>query len=361
MARIYFVLFLVCSCSRVHAQDSNYWASNYGSGGFMTPGATVADIKDSCVYFYNPALLAIRPKTALEFSASLYQYESTRIIDALGKGKDLLSRQASTSPQMHSGSFELKNNKRLVLAYALIHTHILNDRVNQRQEKKMNVLNDAYSPGAEYYLGQYSEINQISEIGWSLSAGYRVSKKLYVGATLAGPIRTQSFDLSYSGRAQQSLPATSDVLFPPLSNSESVYRVDYTQVSLQPKLGLAYNVNRNHFGLLATLPIIKLYSRGTLMNDLVVTDLRLTPTTGPYNLLANTRQTKLPTNYKTPLSIAGGYSYDYGRGNVYVSAEYFAKMDDHNVLTPRDALFIRPDTGIRCRDWPISRMPARPL
>lgn len=189
--RIYFIILLISFCSRVHAQDSNY-----GVGGFMTPGATIADVKDNCVYFYNPALLAIRPKTALEFSASLYQYESTRIIDALGKGKDLISRQTSTSPQMHSGSFELKNTKRLVLAYALIHTHILNDRVNQRQDKKMNVLNDAYSPGDEYYLGQYSEINQISEIGWSLSAGYRVSKKLYVGATLAGPIRTQSFDLS---------------------------------------------------------------------------------------------------------------------------------------------------------------------
>ena len=344
MFRIYSIVFLLSgSCLTAYAQDSNYWTSNYGPGGFMTPGATIADTKDSGVYFYNPALLAVRPKTALEFSASLYQYESTRIIDALGKGKDLISRLTSTSPQMHSGSFELKNNERLVLAYALIHTHVLNDRVNQRQDKKLNVLDDAYSPGNENYLGQYSEINQISELALSASAGYRVSNRLFVGASLEAINRKQNFDLSYSGRALFNVPGNPD--FPPLTNSESVYRVDYTQVSLKPKLGLAYNANRHHFGLLVTLPIIKLYSKGTLMNDLVITNLRLIPDSDPINLLANTRQTKLKTDYKTPLSIAGGYSYDYGRGNIYVSAEYFAKLGDYNVLTPRDELFIRPDTS----------------
>ena len=344
MFRLFTALLCVGCLLNANAQDSNYWTSNYGPGGFMTPGSAIADTKDSGVYFVNPALLSVRPKTALEFSASLYQYESTRIIDALGKGKDLLSRLTSTSPQLHSGSFELKNNDRLVLAYALVHTHILNDRVNQRQDKKLNVLDDAYSPGAENYLGQYSEINQISELAWSVSAGYRVSQKLHVGLSLAGPVRKQSFDISYSGRALFNVPGNTDLLLPPITNSETVYRVDYTQISLQPKLGLAYNANRHHVGLLATLPIVKLYSKGTLVNDLVLTNLRLSPNSEPYNLLASTRQTKLQTNYKTPLSMAGGYSYDYGRGNIYVSAEYFAKLPEHNVVTAHDPLFIRPDT-----------------
>ncbi|MBD2751967.1 hypothetical protein [Spirosoma validum] len=327
------------------AQDSHYWSSNYGPGGLMTPGATIADTKDSGVFFYNPALLAVRPKTALEFSGSLYQYESNRIIDALGKGKDLKSVSAGVSPQMHSGSFELKNNERLVLAYALIHTHILNDRANQRQDKQMNVLNDGYSPGSEYYIGQFSEINQVSEIAGAFSAGYKLSEKLFIGASLEVPIRKQSFDIEYSGRALQNLPSGSDVIFPPLTNTESVYRVDYTQASLKPKLGVAYNQSRHHFGLLVTFPLTRIFSQGTLMSDNVVTNLRLTPTSDPVNFLANTRQEKLKTNYKTPLSIAAGYSYDFGRSQLYVAAEYFAKIDDYNVLLPRNDYFIRPDTG----------------
>ena len=342
---IFTILFIGISVHYTLAQDSNYWSSNYGPGGLMTPGASIADTKDSGVFFYNPALLAIRPKTALEFSASLYQFESNRIIDALGKGKDLKSVSGGVSPQMHSGSFELKKNEKLVLAYALIHTHILNDRVNQRQDTRMNVLNDSYSPGSEYYIGQFSEINQISEIAAVFSAGYKLSRKLSVGATLEVPIRKQSFDIEYSGRALQNLPTGSDVIFPPLTSTESVYRVDYTQVSLKPKLGLAYNQSQHHFGLMVTLPLTRIFSQGTLMSDNVVTALYLSPTSDPLNFLANTRQEKLKTNYKAPLSIAAGYSYDFGRSQIYVVAEYFAKMNDYNILTPRNEYFIRPDTG----------------
>lgn len=339
------ILFAGINTQYALAQDSHYWSSNYGPGGLMTPGATIADTKDSGVFFYNPALLAVRPKTALEFSASLYQFESNRVIDALGKGKDLKSLSGGISPQMHSGSFELKNNERLVLAYALIHTHILNDRVNQRQDKQMNVLNDGYSPGSEFYIGQFSEINQVSEIAGAFSAGYKLSEKLFIGASLELPLRKQSFDLEYSGRAINNLPSGSDLLFPPLTNTESIYRVSYTQLGLKPKLGLAYNQSRHHFGLMVTLPLSRLFSQGTLMSDNIVTGLRLAPASDPVTLLANTRQEKLKTNYKTPLSIAAGYSYDFGRSQLYVAAEYFAKLNDYSVLTPRNEYFIRPDTG----------------
>jgi hypothetical protein len=346
MIRFYgFLIIVIFSLEQSIAQDSNYWSSNYGPGGFMTAGATVADTKDSGVFFYNPALLAIRPKTALEFSGSLYQFESTRITDALGKGKDLKSVSGGVSPQMHSGSFEMKKTERLVLAYALIHTHILNDRVNQRQDKKLNALDDAYSPGDEDYVGQFSEINQVSEISGAFSAGYKLSENLFIGATLEVPLRKQSFDLEYSGRALQNLPANSDKLLPPLSNAQTTYRVEYTQVSLKPKFGLAYNQSRHHFGLMVTLPLTRIFGQGTLVSDEVTTNMRTTLTEEPIDLLANTRQEKLKTAYKTPLSVAAGYSLELGRSQVYVAAEYFAKVGDHNIITPRNEVFVRPNTG----------------
>lgn len=344
MLRILLTISFITCYSRAIAQDSNYWPSNYGPGGFMTPGATIADTRDSGVFFYNPALLAIRPKTTLEFSGSLYQYEATRIINALGQGKDLKSVSAGVSPQMHSGSFELKNNKRLVLAYALIHNHILNDRTNQRQDKMLNVLNDAYSPGPEAYIGQFSEINQVSELSGAVSAGYKLTNKLHIGATLEVPVRKQSLDLDYSGRALLNLPPNSTLLFAPLANAEYIYRIDYTQVSLKPKIGLAYGSGRHHAGLLVTLPMMKLHSRGTLMSDQIISNIRTDPAIEPITVLANTRQEKLPTDYRNPLSVAAGYSYDYGRGTIYLSAEYFAPLSEYNILTPRNDYFIRPDS-----------------
>ena len=312
----------------------------------MTPGATLSDTRDSGVFFYNPALLAIRPKTALEFSGSLYQFESTRIVDALGAGKSLRSLSGGVSPQMHSGSFELKNNQRLVLAYALIHTHILNDRVNQRQDTKLNVLNNAYSPGTEYYIGQYSEINQVSELAGVVSAGYKLANTLYVGASLEAQVRRKSYDIEYSGRALLNpLSGADPLLFPAFSNTESVYRIDYTQASLKPKLGLAYNQGRHHIGLLVTLPILRIYGQGTLMTDYVVSNLHIVPTGEPINFLANTRQETLSTNYKTPVSLGVGYTHDIGRVQLYVAAEYFAKLRSYSILTPRNDYFVRSDTG----------------
>ena len=60
------------------------------------------------------------------------------MINALGKGKDLESVSGGISPQIHSGSLALKNNERLVLVYVLIHNHILNDQVHQRQDTRMS-------------------------------------------------------------------------------------------------------------------------------------------------------------------------------------------------------------------------------
>lgn len=311
----------------------------------MTPGATIADTRDSGVFFYNPALLAIRPKTTLEFSGSLYQVDYTRMVNAVGAGRDLRSLSGGVSPQIHSGSFRWKNHERLVMAYALLHNHIINDRITQRQDVRINVLDDSYSPGAETYIGQFSEINQVSEIAGVFSLGYKMGRDFYAGLSLEAPVRQHLFDIAYSGRALQNPVDGDPALFPPVSNVESAYRLNYIQVNLRPKIGIAYNVFRHHWGLLITLPQVRIFSNGTLMSDNVIADLRLTPDTDPINLLANTRQRKLPVREKSPLSFALGYSFDYGKGQIYVAAEYFAPLKKYPVLTPRNEYFIRPDTG----------------
>ena len=42
-----------------------------------------------------------------------------------------------------------------------------------------------------------------------------------------------------------------------------------------------------------------------------------------------------------PLSIAAGYAYDAGWGQVYASVEYFMRIREYNIMTPRPAAFIR--------------------
>ncbi len=46
-----------------------------------------------------------------------------------------------------------------------------------------------------------------------------------------------------------------------------------------------------------------------------------------------------------PLSIAAGYAYDYGKGQLYFAAACFLKISNYNIISPKNHSFIRPDTG----------------
>ena len=327
----------------LRAQDANYWANSYGPGGFVAPGAVIANNGDSGVLSFNPALLAYANKNSASISGNLYQYESTRIKNGVGSGLDLVSTNGSVIPEAGAGIFAMKGKHPFVLGYALTRDPISTYEVTQRKDAHMNVLNDSYSPGPENYVGQYSAQNSITETSALVSIGFKLNAAWSAGFTAEGQVRRQVYSSNFSSRALYNVTGT-DTIFPPVASAQEYYLLSYTHIGLRLKGGLSYNAGRHHLGLLATLPMVHLYGRSTLYADEEINDLQLGGT--PLNLLANTRQTGLGARWKTPGSIALAYAYDYGsQGQVYVSAEYFAKVGDYNIVTPQNNYFIRPDTG----------------
>ncbi|SDL18808.1 hypothetical protein SAMN04488090_0289 [Siphonobacter aquaeclarae] len=326
----------------VAAQDTHYWSSQFNPGGFVMPGATVADTRDSGVFFFNPALLAFRPQRSISVSGNIYQYATLKIREGTGVHKPLVSSGTGIYPSMLAGSVPIKRG-RVVMAYGLLHHYILSYKVTQRQDKHMDVLDNAYSPGSETFIGQYAAQNLINETSGLLSAAVRLKPSLTAGITLEGIMRKQFLDEEVSARALVNTGSTTDFL--PLTNVESVYRVEYTSIGVRPRLGLAYNRDRHHFGLTVSLPLLKLSGRGTLVSDNLVTNLVLGAGLSPLNLLANTRQEKLHIRYKSPVSIAAGYTFDYGKGQLFAAAEWFAGLKEYAILTPRNEYYIRPDTA----------------
>jgi hypothetical protein len=45
-----------------------------------------------------------------------------------------------------------------------------------------------------------------------------------------------------------------------------------------------------------------------------------------------------------PLSIAAGYTRDIAAFQFSLTAEYFLKLNEYNIITPRNSYFLRPDT-----------------
>lgn len=323
-----------------YGQDANYWHSNYNPGGFFTPGAVLAHNKDSGVFFYNPALLGFETKNSTSLSGSVYQYSINRIKNGVGTGLNLSSSNANIVPLMVSGTVSLKG-KPFAIAYGLIRNSISNYNVTQRKDAKFNVLDDSYSPGNEVYVGQYAAQNTISQTSGFINAGYRFSPKLAVGISFEGRVYDQTYNINFTSRAVINNNST----FPPATSTRETYQVNYSHIGLRIKGGLSYNEGRHHLGLTVSSPLLHIGGSATLYADMEIANL-VFPGIDTVNFLANTRQTGLKPRVKLPLSIGVGYAYDYSKtGQLYFAAEYFAKLDPYNIVTPKDLPFIRTDTA----------------
>jgi hypothetical protein len=325
------------------AQDANYWTADYGPGGFLTPGSVIAYNRDSGVFFYNPALLAYTNRNSASITGNLYQFESINIQNAVGSGLNLSSSNASIIPIMGAGSIAIHGPKPFVIGYALIRNPVSTFQSTQRKDAVFNVLNDSYSPGSEYFVGQYSLENQITETSGLLSVGFKLNSAFSAGFTAEGQVRKQTYNEAFSSRALYN--SGTDTLFPPVASVQQNYLATYTHIGVRFKGGLSYNASGHHAGLLITSPLLHVYGKGTIYADDEINDLRVVGNTA-LNFLANTRQTGLKARWKIPMSLGLGYAYDYSsRGQVYVAAEYFQKVGDYSIMTPKSSYFVRPDTG----------------
>jgi hypothetical protein len=320
------------------AQDANYWSAAYNPAGLLTPGASVAYTRDSGVFYFNPALLAYNTKNSANISGSLYQYNSLKIKNGAGTGYNLHSTNLSIIPVVAAGVIAIKGKRSFSIGYAIIHNPIIGFQSTQQRDDKFNVLNDAYSPGDEVYIGQYSTQNTINETSGLLSTGFKIGPHLAFGFSAEALLHQQHFVQSASARALMNIVSSTGLS--PVSNSEYSYEVTHYSAGLKGKAGVAYDIQRHHIGLTVTSPFAKIKGNAEMLNDNVVTDLLLTPQ-DTINLLATTRQTKLKEKWKTPLSIALGYAYDVKWGQIYVCTEYFTRINEYNVISPRNEYFIR--------------------
>lgn len=329
------------------AQDAHYWSNNYGPGVLLTPGSVIASNRDSGVLFYNPALLSLSNKNRIAIStisANIYQLDATRIKNGAGTGRDLHNNSVRIVPQMLSGSISLGKKAPVVIAYALINSPGFRFQASQRRDDKINALNDEYSPGDEYFVGDYVLENRVNETSALLSTGFRLTPRLSAGFSVEGQLRQQHYNVISNTRALANADIDSLTSLPLISSS-AYYLATYVHAGVRFKAGLAYDAGRHHLGWTISSPLLHVWGSGTIVTDYTVSNMYLDVLKDFYSYLANSRQESLKTNFKMPLSTALGYAYDFRRGQLYVAAEYFHRVKEYNVITPRNDAFIRPDTG----------------
>lgn len=341
MRKILTTLILSFLLLGVLAQDANYWSTSYGAGGFFVPGATIAKNGDSGVLFYNPALLAFNTKNASNISGSIYNLNQINIKNGAGEGLNLRQTYTNIMPVIASNTIYLKLKKPITFAYAIMYNPVFQFQTSQRRDELINVLDDSYSPGKEFYIGQYVHGNTINETSAMFAFGKSVNKKLAIGFSGTFNTRRQYFNHNITARA---FINDNSSLFQKLVTVSENYVVNTRAYDLQFKAGLSYSVNeKNHLGLMVTLPSLKVWGKSDILAEFAVNNLRIEDL--EIFLLGSTRQTKLSGSYKRPLSVALGYTHYYKGGEIYIASEFFNKINRYNMVQPRDEAFLRPDTG----------------
>lgn len=324
----------------VAAQDAHYWTQAYSPAGFIAPGAVIVNNRDSGVYYYNPALLALSTKNTVSVTANLYQLSYINLKDGVGNGSNLRNRHGSNSPMMVAGTITLKKDRPLVVGYSIQRHTQMSFGVNQRMDDVRNVLDESYSPGNEAFIGQISNHNNINETLGQVSLGTKLSNSFAIGLTLEGVLRNQNFLKNFSAKALINGTENGAALGP-YSGSSEYYELNVLTAGARAKLGASYDVDRHHIGLLLTSPLLGLRGKSTIVADATITNLHLVEGLPAYNVIASDRQSGLKSRYKTPFSAALGYAYDYNKGQISITAEYFGSVGEYDMISLRPLSFIR--------------------
>lgn len=330
---VVFISTIICE-----AQDNHYWSQQYGAESTLMGGAMVGGVSDNSAIYYNPGALAFITNPSLSIDANVYRIDKILITDGAGKGINLNSAQISIYPQIITGMLNILKTAKLKFSYTLLTRNHNNLLMNTRYTSKASESDPENPvPSATTFVGAYDYVNQLDEQWLGFGAGYRVSDKLGIGATLFGSYRGQSYQLTNYVREVNYMDPY--YVFGTETNDEAV---KYTSIRLLAKFGLSYSSKNWKYGLTLTTPSVGLFGSGSVQREnsnIVVSE---NSDDMKENFMIMDRKSDVRARYKHPLSVAFGIDYQSAKTRIAVSAEYFSRINTYHIMEPDAEPFIYP-------------------
>jgi len=117
--------------------------------------------------------------------------------------------------------------------------------------------------------------------------------------------------------------------------------MDYFQVRLHIKAGISYMRDDLAIGFTLTTPSLTAYSSATVFGDVTANNIDWKGE-GRVNLIANDRQESLQARYKTPLSMAAGFTRNWSRSGINFTGEFFTRIKKYKLIDAAPNAFVRP-------------------
>jgi long-subunit fatty acid transport protein len=322
------------ACTLAVAQDTHYWTHQFGTRSALLGGAVVGGTRDNSMIYYNPAAVAFIDSNSFSINANVYQVENTQIKNILTEQEAFKSFQLTSVPLLTSGQFKVKT-PRLRLSYGIFSPVAFQFRGQARIEGAYAVVPDGESPGQETFVGDENLFTRLRELTVALGISYKLSEWWSVGLTNLIDVRSHHFNRALFSRYYLN---DSDATGVSTSFTQSF---NYYNVRYMPKFGIAFRGKPWSWGATFTAPGIRMLGTGAVGVDILASNVK-DGGAGRSNVVANGRQTKLKSYFKSPYSVAMGVHFQQGKTGISFSTQYFGKQEIYNIIKADKAPFVRP-------------------
>jgi hypothetical protein len=301
----------------VLAQDSNYWSTAYGTRAQLLGGVVTGSSGDISSVYYNPGALALSPAAEFLLAGYAVQYQRVSVANGSGPRRDLVSSVFSTVPSLIAGELPVLDHDRLAYSY------LSRQQVDLDIEKRVTT-DDAKSssplPNADFAAFDVQYHQNVGESWYSMTWARKLSPALGFGVTPSLAYRSQRTAGSVLAMGEKA------------GGQQVVLQYDrdfeYSHYRLLARLGLSGVRDSLTYGITLNTPGLGLSGGGAYRQSVTLTD--QTGTVG--NVLGASYQEDLKADYRSPLGVAGGASFGLGRMRLHASAEWWAAVDEYNVL-----------------------------
>ncbi len=316
-------LTLICIClfaknNSLNAQtDAHYWTHQFGAKGLLLNGAVIASTEDETAVFYNPGAMTSDDDFNLSLSFLTPSYSILRTKNYLGNGNTISDKNLGFAPGLGSLGFNPFGSEKVRMAITSFTRFKSNIRFRDR------IVVDINSNPDELFIGNLEFERRLSERWFGVGASYKFSEYLSFGISQFMTFHSESSTFSIQKELVDKFDPNNLIL-----GWRSKVKYSFAaKGGMITKLGMLAKFDNIKLGVTITTPTYNYFlSRASYEYD----DLK-TYGQDSTKLISNLSSTNLE-GYKTPLSIGLGMDFPFRRSHISFSVEYFAGIDNYNVI-----------------------------
>ena len=323
---------IILAAGSAHAQDAHYWDNQYGTKAQLLGGLVVGSPSDLSATYYNPGWVALGVDASLLVTTVAFEYSSLRFESALGDDFNPEQNRIATSPGFLAGRFNALKLEGWQLAWSYI------ERMRFQFDAAGILVDENLLPSQDGEIWASGEAFQrtLSEESWyGFTFSRRISEHTAFGATPYLVYRSQRQRIQASARVIDGL-----------TRDGSLFVVDefsFSHYRLLAKFGLAFDHGSVTYGVTLTTPGLGITGNGNVYSYASLSGVDLDGDDVPDDVVGGSAQEDLSASWKSPLSLAAGVAWRSGGTGLHFTAEWFAGVDQDQVLDP--ASFTSQTTG----------------